>query len=123
MDERSILAYFRSFERACHAANTLRQRGFSEVQLASVSSFPEGPAPLHHTTISGHIPSLANLTLGNGVIDRDESPLAAVHPSASGMADQEDPDAIGTNWLVTAVVPDNETEGVLNLLRSFWAKV
>lgn len=124
MPEQAILAYFKSYEDASRAAEELRAMAVHDVQIAPVSSFPGGgPEPLRRPPIHGHIPSLASLTLSGELTDRDESPLAAAHPGASGMADEGDPDETAFNWLVTAVVPSSDQPSVLSLLRDLGALV
>lgn len=123
LSDKAILAYFREFEQASRAADMLNQRGDRDVQVSAVSQFAGGPEPVRRQSIHGYIPSLAELTLGEGLTDRDESPLAAVHPDDSGMADTGGFDEVGMNWLLTAVVPEGETDEVVRMLRQLGAQV
>ncbi|WP_232698032.1 hypothetical protein [Brevibacillus daliensis] len=89
MKEISIIAGFKILENAKKAAQELREMGCSTVQLNGVSNYPGEGVEKITNPIQGKISSLGSMTLdADFPSGRDASVMAAVDPSASGMADR-----------------------------------
>ncbi|GAB6934976.1 MAG: hypothetical protein C0P64_000950 [Bacillota bacterium] len=105
MEERTILAAFRSEDDARTAARRLRDLGIAAVDIGRVHPYPhEGAADRPTHPLTGRIQSLANLTLGAADPNPDAAALLAADVSASGMADGN-PFELGRDIVLTAVVP------------------
>ncbi|SHH07327.1 hypothetical protein SAMN02745221_01621 [Thermosyntropha lipolytica DSM 11003] len=112
--QRSILAYFADENSAKNAAARLKQEGFSEVQVDTISRFPSGKKGYGLTS------SLSSLVIGQDY-DRCLGVLLAADPSVSGSATG---DLVGGYpYLVTVVTENEKTNQALNILRQHGAYV
>jgi hypothetical protein len=112
MGEKSILAYFRTEERANEAVRELRRRGFETVQMDHFSELPGENVVDLDNPIAEPPSSLASLTTGTAINSRDAGVLAAAHPDASGMAAADTgADAFDSvEDVIVTVVTDEERE-------------
>lgn len=119
MKERNILAGFQTEDDAQEAEKALRQAGFSIIQIDRIGQFPGDGNEQIMNPISGDFPSLGSLTLaGDFPSGRDASIMAAVDPDASGMADRSD-DNLYRSVLLTAVVPEEQGDLAIEIIRSY----
>ncbi|MED1799953.1 hypothetical protein [Brevibacillus porteri] len=117
--ERNILAGFQTEDDAQEAEKALRQAGFSIIQIDRIGQFPGDGNEQIMNPISGDFPSLGSLTLaGDFPSGRDASIMAAVDPDASGMADRGD-DNLYRSVLLTAVVPEEQGDLAIEIIRSY----
>lgn len=105
--QRAIIAGFRTMNKAEQAAEMLSAAGIHETSIERVSLHPptEEEDRLHNA-VTGDYPGLANAVFDTQM-DRDQSIMTSVSPSASGMSDGHD-ENIGTDVVLTAVVQEEQ---------------
>lgn len=117
LKERNILAGFFTEDDANKAAEQLKKKGFSTVQVDHIGLYPGDGVDQIMNPISGEIPSLGSLTLAGDFSSKDASVLAAAAPSASGMADGAH-EGVGRNIMLTAVVPEERGDEATKIIRA-----
>ncbi|OEF99664.1 hypothetical protein BHF71_07840 [Vulcanibacillus modesticaldus] len=117
-NNRNILAAFKSIEEAQKAAEELKQRGFSNIQVDQIGMYPGSQMNDLFNPITGGFKSLADLTLGS-FTNKSSEILASVDVSASGMADGSGSYMdINRNILLTVVTDEvkaKEAEQVIKM--------
>ncbi|GBF11530.1 hypothetical protein [Tepidibacillus sp. HK-1] len=117
MNQRNILAYFRSVEDAQKAASELQQYNSIETQVDRIAFYPGDQLNDQVNPITSRFDSLTDLTLGSLVNDNAEV-LAAADVSASGMADGNRT-AIPPNILLTVVMNEDQAPQVENIIKKY----
>lgn len=112
--EKAILAYFPDRQAAQTAAAQLQSLGFDQLRVDQISSFHDFSPRRSH--------SLSAMVLGSTTTDAALAPLLAAGPSISGMADQDDFPA-GFVYLLTVIVPDDNRQKALDIVRAAGARV
>lgn len=124
MKERNLLASFVSVDDAQEAEKALNQAGFSITQVDSIRFYPgEGPRQTMNP-LTGDFPGLGYLTLDADFNSVSAGILAATDPSASGMSDGDGmmPEA-NRNVLLTAVVPEEQAEQAIEMIRQYGGEI
>lgn len=124
MKERNLLAGFVSIDDAQQAEQALRQAGFKEVQVDTISPYPgEGTQQLTNP-ITGDIPGLGHMTLDADFTSKSAGILAAADVSASGMSDGDGmmPE-VNQGVLLTAVVPENQADQAEQIIKQYGGNI
>ncbi len=108
MEEKGIIAYFQTEERAQRAVDELKKRGFATVQIDHFSQFPGENVVDLDNPISEPPSSLASVAMGAAISSRDAGVLAASHPDASGLSGADGLEA--PEDVVVTVVTDKARE-------------
>jgi hypothetical protein len=116
MEEKGIIAYFRTEERAEQAVQELKKRGFETVQMDHFSQFPGENVVDLDNPLSEPPSSLASLTMGTAINSRDAGVLAAAHPDASGLSGADGLDA-PEDVIVTVVTDEAREEEARSILE------
>lgn len=102
-NESAIIAAFKTVEQAEKAKQELEQLGVIDQSIERLSLYPvAGYERRQEHAFTGDYPGLANGVFDTA-LDRDESVLAAVQPSASGLSDGN-PYEVGYDVVLTVVV-------------------
>ncbi len=120
-DERSILAYFSDLQQAQEAARVLKERGYADLQIDSISRYPSRPV------YNSYPMNLSSMVLGSreyGSQDYSlvQSPLMAADPSVSGMSSPAET-AQGYSYLLTLVTGQDKIETALQILTQHGARI
>ncbi|MEA1962315.1 MAG: hypothetical protein U9N81_13790 [Bacillota bacterium] len=109
-NEKSILAYFSSLNKAQEAFYALKQSGEFEIRLDQLNT------ARRTSTLSS---SLASLTEAGNDPDLYSSygPLLAANPSSSGMSSPEEPTSF--SYLITVVTRTERYQNVMQTLKSY----
>ncbi|WP_202079953.1 hypothetical protein [Caldalkalibacillus salinus] len=115
-DEKAIIAGFRTMEQAEKAKQELSQLGVIDqrvdrMSLYTVTEFEKRP----ENPITGDYPGLANATFDQEM-GRDQSVLANVQPSASGLSDGN-PSDVGLDVVLSAVVSEKNFHRAQEIVR------
>lgn len=124
MKERSLLAGFVSVDDAQKAEQALKQAGFTETQVDTVSPYPGEGVQQRMNPITGNIPGLADMTLDADFDSKSASILAAVDISASGISDGDGmmPE-VNQGVLLTAVVPADQADQAEQLIKQYGGNI
>ncbi|AMA72348.1 hypothetical protein ACH33_05425 [Aneurinibacillus sp. XH2] len=117
MGEKNILAYFKSPEEAEKAASELQTLGVVDMQIDRISRFPGDGVGRIMNPITSNMSSLADVTLGADVSNRDAGVLLAADVGASGMSDGGQDDTIGRDILLTIVVEEEKHHSALQIVE------
>jgi hypothetical protein len=120
MEERNILAGFVSVDDAQKAQNALKEAGFTETQVDTISPYPGEGIEERMNPITGNIPSLADMVLDADITNKSAGILAVTDVSASGMSDGDGmmPE-VNQGVLLTAVVPEKQANQAEKIIRQF----
>lgn len=124
MSERNLLAGFVSVDDAQKAEQALKQAGFTEVQVDTVSPYPgEGTQKLRNP-LTGNFPGLGHMTLDADFDSKSDSILAAADVSASGFSDGDGmmPE-VNQGVLLTAVVPEAQADQAEQLIKQYGGNI
>ncbi len=124
MKERNLLAGFVSVDDAQKAEQALKQAGFTETQVDTVSPYPGEGVQQRMNPITGNIPGLADMTLDADFDSKSASILAAVDISASGISDGDGmmPE-VNQGVLLTAVVPADQADQAEQLIKQYGGNI
>ncbi|WCN39392.1 hypothetical protein [Aneurinibacillus uraniidurans] len=117
MSEKNILAYFKSPEEAEKAKAELETLGTIAMQIDRISPFPGDGVERVMNPITGNMSSLADVTLGADVTNRNAGVLLAADVGASGMSDGGQDDTIGRDILLTVVVEESKHHAALQIVE------
>ena len=120
IEGRSIFGYFSDRNAANEAAERLRQAGFSDTQVDSVSlTSQRGRTDELFNPSTGRFGSLSQLTMGAEPDGDASGILLSAGSSASGYA-SGDTQADGHGWMVVALTDgsDMEVERAVKILKS-----
>lgn len=117
MSEKNILAYFKSPEEAEKAKAELQALGTIDMQIDRISRFPGDGIERVMNPITGNMSSLADVTLGADVTNRNAGVLLASDVGASGMSDGGQDDITGRDILLTVVVEENNHHQALRIVE------
>ncbi|MGE5370923.1 MAG: hypothetical protein ACM3QZ_02935 [Solirubrobacterales bacterium] len=123
-NEKSILAYFPSSTRADEAARSIRTRGLvnepGAMRIDRISRFGTSRDASYTNVLSEGISLSALTQFSSQTTDRsdDERVLLAADPAASGIGDADYGVAGGGAFLLTVVLPKENTQEALDIIRS-----
>lgn len=117
MSEKNILAYFKSPEEAEKAKEELQNLGTVDMQIDRISRFPGDGVERVMNPITGNMSSLADVTLGADVTNRNAGILLAADVGASGMSEGGQDDTTGRDILLTVVVEENKHHQALRIVE------
>lgn len=121
-DERSILAFFALEPQATKALQSLKESGFTEVQLDRVGRFGFRPdADERRPAISGKETSLVNAVLNPGRLDDESRVLLGATTEASGMSAPDNGDDYP--FLVSVLTSQQRADAAVSLLKKLGARV
>lgn len=123
MTEKTILAYFKSPDKAQQAAATLKNMGITDLQVDRIHKYPGDGVGQFMNPLTGQTESLAELTLGVEETGPDTRAVMAADPSASGMSDGGNDIVTGHDILLTVVVDESLHHQALGILRESGAVV
>ncbi len=119
--ERSILAYFPSSTAAQEAVRTLKEAGYSEVQVDRVSRYGVTFDNHYNNPIAGQAETLTGLTLystdRDRFVDNDSRVLLGADPSVEGYTPIGYVDAGGKAFLVTVVAEEDKIDTAESILK------
>ena len=124
MKERNLLAGFVSIDDAQEAEKALKNAGFQEIQVDTISPFPGEGVEQRMNPITGNIPGLAHMTLDADFSNESAAILAASSPGARGMSDGVGmmPE-VTQGVLLTAVVPDNQADQAEQIIKQYGGNI
>lgn len=124
MKERNLLAGFVSIDDAQEAEKALKNAGFQEIQVDTISPFSGEGVEQRMNPITGNIPGLAHMTLDADFSNESAAILAAASPGASGMSDGDGmmPE-VNQGVLLTAVVPDNQADQAEQIIKQYGGNI
>lgn len=108
MPERTILASFTMPERAQQCQDALRAVGYDVVQVDAIQSNPE--------TLSAHTPIVEWGRYGYEPTMVDDKWTGASSWEHGGLI-------MGESWLLTAVVPEQDGDHVLQIIQSYGGRL
>jgi uncharacterized protein YgbK (DUF1537 family) len=114
--ERSLLAYFNSYDAAAQAVQSLKAQGYNYVKMDSINPYTRKANYVFPQSIS-------TLTSAAGTAEQHRSygPLLAAHPSVSGMSSTAREGSY--SYLVTVVTQDTRYQQAEETLRSCGASL
>ncbi len=120
-NEKSILAYFSEQQQAQKAALALKEVGYLDLQIDSISRYPSRPV------YESHPVNLSSMVLGSREYGSQEyslghGPLMAADPSVSGMSSPSEP-APGYSYLLTLVTTEDKFDISRQILKEHGALV
>lgn len=124
MKERNLLAGFVSVDDAQKAEQALRQAGFTETQVDTVSPYPGEGVQQRMNPLTGNIPGLGHMTLDADFGSKSASILAAADVSASGMSDGDGimPE-VNQGVLLTAVVSAERADQAEQIIKQYGGNI
>ncbi len=119
--ERSILAYFPSSTAAQEAVRSLKEAGYSEVQVDRVSRYGVSFDTHYNNPVAGRALTQTGLTLYSAgtepIEDNDTRVLLGADPSVEGYTPPGYGDAGGKAFLVTVVTDDEKIDAATAILK------
>lgn len=121
-NERSILSYFPSSEKASAAKEELMAAGYQVVQIDRVSKYGYNADSEINSSIAGQARTGTGLTTYSADTDQysnnDARVLMGADPSNSGMAAHDYGVAGGHAFMVTVVTQDNHVDQAIKILEN-----
>lgn len=117
MEEKNILAYFRTRDEAEHVSEKLKALRALDISIDQFSKYPGDGVDRISNPITGGFPSLGSLTLGADYTNKSAAIATAADVDASGMSDGGQDESADHNFLLTAIMDESVHRQALQLIK------